>query len=68
MNDEQITIKDLIAVSNALEMWLDAFSDDEDFDTAIDRVKKVLKKIDATIASAEATGKILRLVKDDDIN
>lgn len=64
MKDE-ITIKDLIAVSNALESWIDAFQDDEYFDQAIARVKKVLIKIDATIASAEATGRRLRLVKDD---
>ena len=55
---EQITVADLAAVANALDMWLDAFSDDDSFEKEeIDSVKKIAAKIDRVIASASQASK-----------
>mgnify|MGYP003489249481 CR=1 FL=1 len=66
MKNDELSIDDLIAASGALESWVDAFQDDEENDEAIERVKRVMSKLNAVIANAQATGRHLRLVKPGD--
>lgn len=71
MNDDEkgLTLQDLRAVYSALDSWIDAFSDDEEFDEEVERVKKVVQRIDRVIKTAERESKsYLRLVKPEDVN
>ncbi len=60
-----ITIDDLKAASCALEGWLDAFGDEDDFAEDAVSVRRVMERIDRVIASSQSDPKrsYLRLVE-----
>ena len=62
--NQSITLEDLLATVLALESWVDAFEDVEENDEQIERVKKVLIRLNEVIAEMQGPDKpILRLVK-----
>lgn len=59
-----LTLEHLVAARDALESWVDAFSDDEEHDAEVERVREVVVEFNRLIALMQAPdGPQLRLVK-----
>lgn len=68
MKKPALEFKDVLATVGALEMWVDAFSDDPDFTDDAERVKRVLKELERIAAYMEEKGGLLAPTKPEDVN